>query len=464
MGRHSRHSESKRPASSADTTARFSMAQKFLGGALALAALLTVVGTVLLWPSAEKPSIAEGFALSVPLAHKQVDGTVAVVQEGACDSPGSGQVFETAPAAAPAAPAAPTPPPAPNGPTAPGAPGAPSRDSARPVEPNHTCTHSIVDLTSGDDAGMRTLLITNNLPGDPELQVGDQIRLLVNDTPNGGTQYAFSDFQRGTPIILWTLLTALGFVVIGGWRGMRALVGLSVSLVVIAVFLLPSLLRGGDPLWLSVVTGALVLFIVIYLVHGLNWKSSAALGGTLTALLIAALLGRYAITTTGIRGLGDEDNLLIQLYLPDVTVPGLMLCGFIIGALGVLNDVTIAQASTVNELYELNPRNTPWQVFTSAMRVGRDHIASMVYTLVLSYTGAALPLLLLLSVADRPLSNTLTSDIMSTELMRSAVGALALCLAVPITTGIAALTVGPHRAAAQNRRDQDTIAEEAASA
>ncbi len=459
MGRHSRHSESKRSASSAGSTARFSMAQKILAGALALTALLTVIGTVLLWPSAEKPSIAEGFSLSVPLAHKQVDGTVAVVQEGACDSPGSGQVFETAPAAAPAAPAAP--PPAPNGPAAPGA---PSRDSARPVEPNHTCTHSIVDLTSGDDAGMRTLLITNNLPGDPALKVGDQIRMLVNNTPTGGTQYAFSDFQRGTPILLWTLLTALGFVIIGGWRGMRALVGLGVTLAGIAVFLLPSLLRGGDPLWLSVVTGSLVLFIVIYLVHGLNWKSSAALGGTLTALLIAALLGRYAISTTGIRGLGDEDNLLIQLYLPDVTVPGLMLCGFIIGALGVLNDVTIAQASTVNELYELNPRNTPWQVFTSAMRVGRDHIASMVYTLVLSYTGAALPLLLLLSVADRPLSNTLTSDIMSTELMRSAVGALALCLAVPITTGIAALTVGPHREDEQSRGYQDTIAEEAASA
>ncbi|WKD62129.1 YibE/F-like protein [Corynebacterium ciconiae DSM 44920] len=445
MGRHSQHSESTQPDNSAGASAQLSVAQKILAGALALAGLLTVIGTVWLWPSSEEPHIAEGFSLSVPLAHKQVDGTVAVVQEGACDSPSSGQVFETAPAAAPSAAAAAPPAAAPSNPAAapPAAPPASAGAAGSPTEPDRTCTHSIVDLTSGDDAGMRTLLITNNLPGDPELKVGDHIRMLVNDTPDGGTQYAFSDFQRGTPITVWMVLTALGIVLIGGWRGMRALVGLGVTLAGIAGFLLPSLLRGGDPLWLSVVTGSLVLFIVIYLVHGLNWKSSAALAGTIAALLIAALLGRYAISTTGIRGLGDEDNLLIQLYLPDVTVPGLMLCGFIIGALGVLNDVTIAQASTVNELYELNPRSTPWEVFTSAMRVGRDHIASMVYTLVLSYTGAALPLLLLLSVADRPLSNTLTSDIMATELMRSAVGALALCLAVPITTAIAAVTVGP---------------------
>ena len=179
--------------------------------------------------------------------------------------------------------------------------------------------------------------------------------------------------------------------------------------------------------------------------HGFSWKTSAALAGTVISLVLAAVLAHLAIGQNQLRGLGNEDNLLIQLYLPDVTVTGLMLCGFIIGALGVLNDVTIAQASTVNELADIEPDANPWRLFAGAMKVGRDHIASMVYTLVLSYTGAALPLLLLLSVADRPFGEVLTSDVMATELLRSAIGALALALAVPITTAIAAFSVVGQR-------------------
>ena len=113
----------------------------------------------------------------------------------------------------------------------------------------------------------------------------------------------------------------------------------------------------------------------------------------------------------------------------------------IVGALGVLNDVTIAQASTVNELHELDPEASMWHLFRSGMKVGRDHIASMVYTLVLSYTGVALPTILLLSISNRPLEQILTSDIMATEILRSATGAIALVLAVPLTTIIAAATV-----------------------
>lgn len=402
MGRHSHASSD-----------GFTTPQRILTAVLVCAAALTVLGLVLLWPSSEEVHVSPDFERSVPLAHAQVDGTVAVVQDGSCDSPSTGRVFETSPVV--------------------------------PVGGATDCTHAIVELTSGQDAGQRTLLITNGLPGDPHLAEGDQIRLIVDTDQSGANVYSFSDFQRGSSLLLWLALIAVAIIVIGGLRGARAIVGLGITLAVIVVFLLPSLLRGGDPLALALVTGAAVLFTVIYLVHGLNWKSSSALAGTLTALVCAALLGKIAIASTGLRGLGDDHNLLIQLYLPDVSVTGLMLCGFIIGSLGVLNDVTIAQASTVNELYEADASQTPWQLFVSAMRVGRDHIASMVYTLVLTYTGAALPLFLLLSVADRPLLNTLTSDIMATELMRSGVGALALCCAVPMTTAIAALTVPRRR-------------------
>ncbi|EEB62416.1 YibE/F family protein [Corynebacterium amycolatum] len=266
----------------------------------------------------------------------------------------------------------------------------------------------------------------------------------VVDTAGIGNTYTFLDMDRTMTIWLWLGAAVLLIILVGMTRGVLSLIGLGITLAAVMGFLVPALLRGGDPVALAITAGAAILFPVLFLVHGINWKSASALAGTLTTMVLAAGLANLAISTSQLRGLGDEDNLLIQLYLPDVSVTGLLLAGFIIGALGVLNDVTIAQASTVQELYEAAPRSRPMEVFRSAMRVGRDHIASMVYTLVLAYLGTALPLSILLSVSDRPLMQSLTSDVVATELLRSTIGAVALVLAVPITTLIAAYTVAPE--------------------
>lgn len=266
----------------------------------------------------------------------------------------------------------------------------------------------------------------------------------VVDTADIGNTYTFLDMDRTTTIWLWLGAAVLLIILVGMTRGVLSLIGLGITLAAVMGFLVPALLRGGDPVALAITAGAAILFPVLFLVHGINWKSASALAGTLTTMVLAAGLANLAISTSQLRGLGNEDNLLIQLYLPDVSVTGLLLAGFIIGALGVLNDVTIAQASTVQELYEAAPRSRPMGVFRSAMRVGRDHIASMVYTLVLAYLGTALPLSILLSVSDRPLMQSLTSDVVATELLRSTIGAVALVLAVPITTLIAAYTVAPE--------------------
>ena len=266
----------------------------------------------------------------------------------------------------------------------------------------------------------------------------------VVDTASIGNTYTFLDMDRTTTIWMWLGAAVLLIILVGMTRGVLSLIGLGITLATVMGFLVPALLRGGDPVALAITAGAAILFPVLFLVHGINWKSASALAGTLTTMVLAAGLANLAISTSQLRGLGNEDNLLIQLYLPDVSVTGLLLAGFIIGALGVLNDVTIAQASTVQELYEAAPRSRPMEVFRSAMRVGRDHIASMVYTLVLAYLGTALPLSILLSVSDRPLMQSLTSDVVATELLRSTIGAVALVLAVPITTLIAAYTVAPE--------------------
>lgn len=448
MGRHSRVQDPSLddgPApgqSGAGASGAGVMARRVLAAFLAVTAVAALVGLAVLWPRGDAPEPGPGFKQSQSMAAQSFRGEVAGVTTGTCGSPDAGVAFDGAPRPAPPMPQVPGLP-APQGTQAPGAPGAEAPQGAQqPQQPQQPpeCDLVIVDLDGGPDEGRRTLLEMSGQPGEPDLEEGTKIHLTSHAIGADQTRYAFLDIDRTTPVWAWVAVTAIAIAVVAAWRGVRAIAGLVLTLGVVAAFLIPALLRGGPPVALSLVTGAVVLFPVMFLVHGVNWKSAAALGGTLTSLAAAAGLAHLAIGGADLRGLADESNLLIQLYLPAVSVTGLMLAGFIVGALGVLNDVTIAQASTVTELAEADPDAGPLELFTSAMRVGRDHIASMVYTLVLAYVGASLPMTLLLSVAERPLMQVLTSDIVATELLRSAIGALGLTLAVPVTTAIAAVT------------------------
>lgn len=382
-----------------------SLPRRLLLGGLILAAITALVGMAWTWPRGGYPEISDAFVHS-QYNQKLIDGTVISVDSDACQSPSVGQVFD-------------------------GSPVFPVDDTSA----DQDCRRSVVEITSGEHAGRNTMFVHYNVPGEPVLEPGDKIRM------TSGDQLAFADYARGPSLLWWGLAVVLGLIIFAGWRGVRALAGLGITLAFILGYLLPAVATGVSSSLLAVITGAVILLAVVPLVHGINWKSAAALAGTLLALLLAAGLTTLGLSSTGVRGLGSEDMLNIMLYLPEVSVMGLLSAGFIIGTLGVLNDVTIAQASTINELADLDPEATPWRLFTGAMRVGQDHITSVVYTLVLSYTGAALPRLLLISAADRSLFDTLTSDVVATELLRSIIGALALILAVPLTTFVAAWTV-----------------------
>jgi uncharacterized membrane protein len=192
----------------------------------------------------------------------------------------------------------------------------------------------------------------------------------------------------------------------------------------------------------ALVASAAILYAVIYLAHGVSLRTSAALLGTLTAMLLAAGLSWAAIGVAQLTGLSDEQNSQVAAYLGNVSISGLLLAGFIIGSLGVLNDVTVTQASTVFELAHLGGSRRA--IFLGAIRVGRDHIASTVYTLVLAYAGSSLPLLLLFSVANRALGDVLISESVAIEIARSAVGGIALALSVPLTTAIATTLAKPR--------------------
>jgi uncharacterized membrane protein len=221
-----------------------------------------------------------------------------------------------------------------------------------------------------------------------------------------------------------------------------------VAFAVLVVFLLPALRDGAPAVPVAVVASAAILYAVMYLAHGVNLRTSAALLGTLSSLLLAAGLSWAAIGLAHLTGLSEEQNSQVAAYLGHVSITGLLLAGFIIGSLGVLNDVTVTQASTVFELAHVGVDTSRRAIFLGAMRVGRDHIASTVYTLVLAYAGSSLPLLLLFSVANRSLGDVLTSESVAIELVRSAVGGIALALSVPLTTAIAAVLATPDAVSA----------------
>jgi uncharacterized membrane protein len=386
------------------------LAAKVVVGLLVAIGVVVLAGAALLWPSRQKVDIPLPFQNAAGGAVTTEAGHVLSSALADCGSPSAGAVLTADPVQGPG-------------------------DAGR-------CVQNLVAIDSGPNKGARTLLEFSGGPGQPSLAAGDDVRLSRQVDAGGATSYAFYDYERAWPLIALAAVFAVVVVAVARWRGLRALIGIVVAFGVLVVFLLPALRDGAAAVPVSLVASAVILYAVIYLAHGVSLRTSAALLGTLTSLLLAAVLSWAAIELAHLTGLSEDQNNEVAAYLGNVSITGLLLAGFIIGSLGVLNDVTVTQASAVFELAEHG--GTRRSVFAGAMRVGRDHIASTVYTLVLAYAGSALPLLLLFSVANRALGDVLTGESVAIEIARSAVGGIALALSVPLTTGIAAVLATPH--------------------
>ncbi|HEX2063668.1 MAG TPA: YibE/F family protein, partial [Acidimicrobiales bacterium] len=303
------------------------------------------------------------------------------------------------------------------------------------------CRAAFVLLTSGPDKDTVVTLETSVGPGAPELSEGD--RIVVGFTPDlpEGAQYYFSDFQRGPPLVWLALLFAGAVVLLGRMRGVRALAGLAISLLVLLVFVLPSILEGSSPIAVAVVGSSVILLANLYLAHGFNLRTTTAVVGTLVSLALIGLLAVIFVAAAHFTGLGTEEATFLQAASSRINLKGLLLGGIIIGSLGVLDDVTVTQSSAVWELHQANPGLGPRRLYHSALRIGRDHIASTVNTLVLAYAGASLPLLILLVEANQDVANVLTGELVAVEIVRTLVGSIGLVASVPITTALAALVV-----------------------
>jgi len=393
-----------------------------LTAAVGAAIVVTVIGAILLWPPHAHPPTPPGLATHV----KPLSGTVVSVANYACQDFASGGEGDQGDLPTTAAEAAPE------------------------------CQTAQVSMHSGPEKGQVESVQQAGEAGLPQLQTGDKVLLVRGLGPDNKPVYGFYDFQRSSPLALLALAFAIIVMVVGRWRGLGALLGLGVTWLVMVRFILPALLEGKDPLSVSLVGSAVIVLVVLFVAHGINSRTATAVLGTLSSLVLVEVIAQVAVHAATLSGLASEESQYLQGVVGDVRIQGLLLAGVVIGSLGVLNDITVTQASAVWEIHEANPHRRPMDLYRSGMRVGRDHIGSTVYSLVLAYAGAALPLLLLFTLAGQRLGLVITSEEVAEEVVRTLVGSIGLVLAVPLTTALAALVVSSGTNAASTNAASTT--------
>ena len=372
-------------------------ALRIILGAVLVIGLLTVVGLVVLWPDGSGRDAAIDEASQLGLVTQQFEATVESVIEAPCSYA--------------------------------------SDDNPQ------DCLSYFLIVHEGPDAGALIALPEYNLTAlapAPELAAGDSI--FVGYEPS--TQfYFYADRDRGTSLVWLTVLFAIVVIALGRWRGVTALTSMAVTVGVLVWFIAPSVLDGNDPVWVAVVAGSAIAFSGLYLTHGFNPTTTVALAGTLASLLLTLAISGLFFDLANFSGLATEEGLTLPL-LADINLSSLLLGGAVIGTLGALDDVTVTQVATVAELRHRNDRLTVAELITSGIRVGREHIASTVNTLLLAYAGASMPLLLVFAASDQPLGVVANSEIVAVEIVRTLCGSIGLVAAVPITTIMAAVLVG----------------------
>ncbi len=366
------------------------------------AAVATVVGVVSLWPTGDGIDSAMASAAEIGLVTDRYLATVQEIRDGPC-------AYST-------------------------------------VESPHYCRRVTVVIEEGPEPGKVIALPEFDLEFvtmAAHLRVDQKIVLGYEPSTD---YYFYADTDRRTPLAWLGGLFALFVVALGRWRGVFALVGMVATLVILIGFMAPSVLDGHDPLLVSVVAAAAVAFVTMYLAHGLNPVTTVALAGTLSALGLTLGFSWVFFELAAFTGLASDEALVLPLISGGLDVASLILGGAIIGALGALDDVTVTQASLVAELHYRNPLLGTRELVMSGLRVGREHIASTVNTLLLAYVGAGIPLVMLFAVSNQSLVMVANSELIAVELVRTLCGSLGLVAAVPITTALAALVkAGPRK-------------------
>jgi uncharacterized membrane protein len=388
-----------------------------IAGILVPIAVLAIVGMVLLWPSSARPAAQADMAVTgADYQSARVTATSSQKCQGSADD----------------------------------------RLADGTIPDQVQCLQVSAVVTSGAHAGLGVKVWATAPLRAADVPVGTRITLEHYPAADGQDElWAWHDFARTIPLLVLAALFAAVTIAVARMRGLRALIGLGLSFTVIATFMLPALLAGENALLVGLVGSTVIMFVVLYLAHGPTRRTSTALLGTLAGLGVTAALGVAAAGAAHISGATTEESHQLAQLLgqPGSTgLRGIFLCGVVLAGLGVLNDVTITQSSAVWELRESDPTATRRELFSRAMRIGRDHIASTIYTIAFAYAGASLPVLLLVEIYQLPVVQTLTTGEFAGEIVRTLVGSIGLVLAIPLTTAIAALVVTAGPATPQRRR------------
>ena len=323
---------------------------------------------------------------------------------------------------------------------------APAKHEAKVVEvravrcPNanmRDCAQAVARFTEGPERGQEGRFDASFSGTSGALGVGDHVFLTANQVPEGTPgvhPYSLVGFQRHQPLLLLALVFVSFVIVLGRVRGLMALLGLALSLGLVVVFVVPAILDGSPPVLVALVGALAVMIITIVLCHGTGAQSVAAILGTTVSLAATVALAALFIGLTNISGISSEESQLVLAGRGDLSLDGLILAGLLIGALGVLDDLTVSQASTVMALRRAAPDASWRQLYQQAVTVGRDHVAATVNTLVLAYVGAALPILLIFSVGATSFGDAINIEQVAQEIVAMLVGSIGLMIAVPVTT------------------------------
>lgn len=297
-----------------------------------------------------------------------------------------------------------------------------------------------VIITNGSLKGRNVIIDDSEIISQDfsQYQKADRLVIIYSKDLEGEDLFFITDYVRRNELLFLFLVFVALSALIGGWKGIRSILGMGVSFLVIFYFLLPQILQGASPILSSLLSTLVIIPVTYYLSHGWTKKTHTAVFSTIITLVVTGFLALYFVNIIKLSGFAQEEASFLQFEQSGkLDMRGLLLAGIIIGVLGILDDITISQASIVNEIRKANKKLKAKDIFTRSMRVGKDHISSLVNTLVLVYTGSSLPLLLLFIDSSRSFSEVINYEIIADEVVRTLVGSIGLILAVPITTFLA---------------------------
>ncbi len=319
------------------------------------------------------------------------------------------------------------------------------------ANPDLTCAAVALVLTEGPDKGAVVTLSMIVADTAPSFTAGERVILDRQEGADIEFRYSYADRQRRPVLLGLAIAFALVVVALGRMRGVAALVGLAASVAVLLQFVIPAILDGRSPMAVAVVGAGIIAYLALYAAHGFTRMTTVALLGTLASLALTAILSALVVGAARFSGLTADEAFIISVA-GHFDLSGLILAGIVLGALGAIDDITVTQASTVWELHALRPDLGKAGLFRSGLKVGRDHVASTVNTLLLAYAGAAMPLLLFFVLAGQSIGTVVNSEIVAVEVVRTLVGSIGLVAAVPLTTWLAAVFASEEFASGREGR------------